>query len=47
MDISGQHSKLVEELPVQSFDYVLTLCGDAHERCPLVFGKGRGAAPRL
>ncbi len=41
VDISGQRSKLVEDLPEQSYDYVVTLCGDAHERCPLVFGKGR------
>ena len=39
VDISGQQSKLVEELPVLSFDYVITLCGHAHETCPYFPGK--------
>ncbi len=39
VDISGQHSKLVEELPALSFDYVITLCGHAHETCPYFPGK--------
>ncbi len=41
VDISGQRSKLVDELPDMTFDYVVTLCGDAHERCPMIFGRGR------
>jgi arsenate reductase (thioredoxin) len=39
VDISGQHSKLVEELPVTVFDYVITLCGHAHETCPYFPGR--------
>ncbi|WP_319586026.1 arsenate reductase ArsC [uncultured Desulfobulbus sp.] len=39
VDISGQHSKLVEELPVTTFDYVITLCGHAHETCPYFPGR--------
>ena len=39
VDISGQQSTLIEELPVQTFDYVVTLCGHAHETCPYFPGK--------
>jgi arsenate reductase len=39
VDISGQQSKLVEELPVTTFDYVITLCGHAHETCPYFPGR--------
>jgi arsenate reductase len=39
VDISGQHSKLVEELERQAFDVVITLCGHAHETCPYVPGR--------
>jgi len=38
VDISGQYSKVIEELPVQQFDYVITLCGHANETCPFVPG---------
>ena len=34
VDISGQRSKTVDELPGVSFDYVVTLCGHAAENCP-------------
>lgn len=39
VDISGQQSKLVTELPAITFDYVITLCGHAHEACPYFPGK--------
>ena len=39
VDISSQYSKLVEEIPVTDFDYVITLCGHAHETCPYFPGK--------
>ena len=39
VDISQQHSKLVEELPEQQFDYVVTLCNHANESCPYFPGK--------
>lgn len=34
VDMSGHVSKTVDELPVAEFDYVITLCGHAHESCP-------------
>ncbi len=34
IDISGQYSKSIEEIPVTEVDTVITLCGDADERCP-------------
>lgn len=39
VDISRQSSKLVEELPVGEFDYVVTLCGHASENCPYFPGR--------
>jgi arsenate reductase len=38
VDISGQRSKTVEELP-KTPDIVITVCGDADEKCP-TFGRG-------
>lgn len=36
VDISGHQSKLVADLPAGiSFDYVVTVCGNAKETCPL------------
>lgn len=34
IDISGQTSDPVEEKDLQSYDYVVTLCGDARDHCP-------------
>jgi len=34
VDISHVQSSLITELPVQDFDYVVTLCGHANEMCP-------------
>lgn len=39
VDISGYHSKSVEEFTGQSFDYVLTVCDNAKESCPVLPGK--------
>ncbi|GAB4346122.1 MAG: arsenate reductase ArsC [Desulfobulbaceae bacterium] len=39
VDISGQESNLIEELPVQEFDWVVTLCGHANETCPFFPGR--------
>ncbi len=39
IDLTGQQSKLIEELPMQSFDWVITLCGQADETCPFFPGK--------
>ena len=39
VDISGHRSKHVEELKNVPFDYVVTVCDNAHESCPLFPGK--------
>lgn len=38
IDISRHSSKILTEFDGQPFDYVITLCGDANEKCPLFFG---------
>jgi len=38
IDISGHYSKTLDEFAGEKFDYVITLCGDANENCPLFFG---------
>ena len=51
VEISDHRSKLIEELPVKEFDYVITLCGHAHENCPFFPGaiihKGFEDPPQL
>lgn len=39
IDISGQHSKSVDEFIGQNFEYVLTVCDNARESCPIFPGK--------
>jgi len=39
VDISRQRSKHVDELKGIDFDYVVTVCNNAHESCPLFPGK--------
>ncbi len=41
VDISGQYSKLVSELGDVDFDYVVTVCGNAHESCPVFSGRAK------
>ncbi|WP_294502474.1 arsenate reductase ArsC [uncultured Victivallis sp.] len=41
VDISAQKSKLISELPTLDFDYVITVCGNAHENSPLFPGRTR------
>jgi arsenate reductase (thioredoxin) len=41
VDISGQKSKNVAELGPIAFDYVVTVCGHAHEHCPLFPGRAK------
>src|SRR5690348_2560800 len=38
IDISGHRSKHVAEFEGQPFDYVLTVCDNARESCPVFFG---------
>jgi arsenate reductase len=41
VDISCHRSKNVSELMEVPFDYVVTVCGNAHETCPLFPGKAK------
>jgi len=40
IDISGQRSKSVDEFAARAFDYVLTVCDNAKESCPIYPGHG-------
>ena len=39
VDITGQHSKHLNDLKDVSFDVVVTVCDHAHESCPLFRGR--------
>ncbi|MDQ2937967.1 MAG: arsenate reductase ArsC [Acidobacteriota bacterium] len=39
IDISGQHSKPVDEFLDEEFDYVITVCDNANELCPVFPGR--------
>ena len=41
IDISSHRSKSVDEFQGQEFDYVITVCDNANEQCPLFPGKTR------
>ncbi len=38
IDIGANSSDHISKYEGQPFDYVITLCGDANEKCPLFFG---------
>jgi len=38
VDISGQESKTLERYQQEPFDYVITVCDDANEACPIFPG---------
>ena len=38
INISGHHSKSVDEFSGQNFDYVITVCDNANEQCPIFPG---------
>lgn len=40
IDISGHTSKSLEQFKGQQFDYVITVCDNAAEACPVFPGKG-------
>jgi arsenate reductase len=41
IDISGHRSKSVDEFVGQQFDYVITVCDNAKEACPIFPGPGK------
>ncbi len=41
IDISGHRSKNVNEFEGQQFDYVITVCDNARETCPVFFGAAK------
>jgi arsenate reductase len=41
IDISGHTSKHVDEFAGQHFDYVITVCDNARESCPIMPGVSR------
>jgi arsenate reductase len=41
VDISGQRSKHVDEVKDVGLDYVVTVCGHAHESCPVFPDKAK------
>ncbi|MBW7866110.1 MAG: arsenate reductase ArsC [Candidatus Hydrogenedens sp.] len=41
VDISGHSSKNVKDLMDIPFDYVVTVCGHAHETCPMFPGRAK------
>jgi arsenate reductase len=41
IDISGHRSKHVDEFEGQRFDYVITVCDNARESCPVFFGAAK------
>lgn len=53
VDISGHKSQLLDEFKDVTFDYVITVCGHAHETCPWfpggskVIHKGFDDPPKL
>ncbi len=36
IDISKNKSKSLDDIPLNELDYVITLCGDAAENCPVI-----------
>jgi len=43
VDISMQSSKGLDNIPLEEIDRVITLCGDADERCPTLGAKEKRA----
>ena len=42
IDISHHYSKTIDAFAGQTFDHVITLCGDANEKCPLFSAERNG-----
>ena len=43
VDISHQRSKTIAQLPTRDFDYVVTVCDNARESCPIFPGQAQMA----
>ena len=41
IDISNHRSKSIDELITQAFDYVITVCDNANQHCPVFAGASR------
>jgi len=41
IDITKQKSKHIDDLPAKEFDYIITLCDDAAQNCPVLPGTGK------
>lgn len=41
VDISSQYSKTPQELGAIPYDFVITVCGNAQENCPIFLGKAK------
>ena len=41
IDVSQQYSKHIDELPAIDFDYVITLCDEARQACPVFKGRAK------
>jgi arsenate reductase len=41
VDISGHYSKHIEDLAGIEFDYIVTVCDNAREQCPMFVGSGK------
>ena len=41
IDISAQHSKSIDEFSGQQFDYIITVCDNANENCPMFPGNAQ------
>jgi arsenate reductase len=41
IDISSHRSKSIDEFVEQEFDYVITVCDNARQSCPVFPGSGR------
>lgn len=41
IDISNQRSKSIDEFITQPFDYVITVCDNANQQCPMFAGASR------
>lgn len=47
VDISDQKSQLLSEFDDQPLDYVITVCGHAHESCPVFTGHKGDTVPTV